>query len=613
MVDREARGLEVQRVGGADPPGREQQHLGVDGAAIGEFRHGPAVLADLDRGHGGAEPQRDVAVAQIVDELVDQFLVDEVEEGRARLDQGHGDIERAEDRRIFDPDDACPDHGQAARQFWQIDDLVAVEHVDAVERHIIGAERTGAAGDQDVGRRDEPRFAAFGRDLDAVRGHEPGLAARGLDRVSAELVLQNFDFVVERLVQAGDEIGRRDVLLDPVGAAVKAALAPARQVEHGFAQRLGRDGPGMDRYAADPAALFDHQHRAVELCPLHGGAPSGRAAADDDQVVVVHGPAILRHRRRAVPAIVQDAAPTTSHQYWSRCRSDASPDARRPGPGRQLQVLMRSAPWNTVTLSRRAMPSKVDVELPSPADRQRRGGRNRHQRAAPEGGGLFHHLVGGPAGDDDEARVRRRSGAQACPDELVERIMSADILPYGQDRPIGRDPGGAMHGARHGIENLPSLEIGQGPLNRRERDVRRDPLRIRGPGKRFEILDAAKPAAGAARHGTSPRQMRMEPRRHEVDPERDALLALFDRNATDIGRRLDYAFGQAEPVGEIFEIGRGQHHDAEGHVGEIDLDRHLRGHGPLDRTAHAVLEADGDRRKGTRGFGDCGGAGLAHR
>ena len=106
--------------------------------------------------------------------------------------------------------------------------------------------------------------------------------------------------------------------------------------------------------------------------------------------------------------------------------------------------------------------------------------------------------------------------------------------------------------------------------------------------------------------------MRMQPRRHEIDPERDALLSRLDRNATDVGRLLDHAFGQTEPVGEILEIGRGQHHDAEGHVGEIDLDRHLGGHGPLDRAANAIAEADGNGRKGARRFRERTGIGLAH-
>ena len=63
-------------------------------------------------------------------EFLDQLFVDEVEEGRTWLDQRHRDVERAEDRRIFDADDAGADDREAARQFLQIDDLVAVEDID---------------------------------------------------------------------------------------------------------------------------------------------------------------------------------------------------------------------------------------------------------------------------------------------------------------------------------------------------------------------------------------------------------------------------------------------------------------------------------------------------
>ncbi len=83
-------------------------------------------------------------------EFVDQLLVDEIEKGRPRLDQGDGDIERAEDGRIFDADHAGADHREAARQFRQVDDLVAVEHGLVVERHVIRPERAGAAGNQDM-------------------------------------------------------------------------------------------------------------------------------------------------------------------------------------------------------------------------------------------------------------------------------------------------------------------------------------------------------------------------------------------------------------------------------------------------------------------------------
>ena len=91
-----------------------------------ETHNDAAVVLELDVVDLGAEADRDAAVAELVDEILDQLLVEELEEARPRLDQGHGDVERAEDRRVFDADHAAAHHGEAARQMRRLDDLVAV-------------------------------------------------------------------------------------------------------------------------------------------------------------------------------------------------------------------------------------------------------------------------------------------------------------------------------------------------------------------------------------------------------------------------------------------------------------------------------------------------------
>ena len=155
-------------------------------------------------------------------------------------------------------------------------DVVAVEDVGAVERNVCRAERRGADGDNDfVGLEDDPRLRAV-LDADAMRIEEIGDGRDGLDAVAGELVLQHVDLVVERHAQARAEILALDVLLDAVGEAVEAALAPAREVEHRLAQRLGRDGAGVDRNAADPQPILDHQHRCRAWRPgsRRGGRPA---------------------------------------------------------------------------------------------------------------------------------------------------------------------------------------------------------------------------------------------------------------------------------------------------------------------------------------------------
>jgi hypothetical protein len=188
----------------------------------------------------------------------------------------------------FDPDHAGADHRKAARQLRQIDDLVGVEHASAVERHVVGTERPRAAGDQDMGGGNGAGLAVRRRDFDLVRPDKARFAGGGPHQIAAELMFEHLDLVIECFLQAYDQVLGSDVLLHPVGAAVKPALAPAGQIEHGFAQRFGRDRSGMHGNAADPAAFFNHQHRLAEFGKLHGGAAPGRAGADHQHVIVVH-------------------------------------------------------------------------------------------------------------------------------------------------------------------------------------------------------------------------------------------------------------------------------------------------------------------------------------
>ena len=131
----------------------------------------------------------------------------------------------------------------------------------------------------------------------------PGMKAA--HAVAHELVLQHLDFVVERLVQPLDQVAGGNILLDPIAPSVKAPLAPAGQVEHRLAQCLRRDRAGMNRNAAEPPPLVDHQHGLAELGRLNRRAASGRAGADDDHVEMVHGGEPAREGLCSAPKLAQ--------------------------------------------------------------------------------------------------------------------------------------------------------------------------------------------------------------------------------------------------------------------------------------------------------------------
>jgi len=83
--------------------------------------------------------------------------------------------------------------------------------------------------------------------------------------------------VIERDGEPAVQILRRNVVFDAIGAAIKAALAPAREVEHRLAQRLGGDCAGVNAHAADAVALLNHQHGFLDLGCLDRRTAAGGA------------------------------------------------------------------------------------------------------------------------------------------------------------------------------------------------------------------------------------------------------------------------------------------------------------------------------------------------
>src|SRR3546814_16523227 len=104
--------------------------------------------------------------------------------------------------------------------------------------------------------------------------------------------------------QPNAQVAALDLLLDPIGPAVKTALAPPGKVQHGLAQGLGRNRTGMDRHAADPRAVLDHQHRTAALRRQDGSTAAPRAAPEPNEIGSAYrcAPTLPKGRRpRATP------------------------------------------------------------------------------------------------------------------------------------------------------------------------------------------------------------------------------------------------------------------------------------------------------------------------
>ena len=135
-----------------------------------------------------------------------------------------------------------------------------------VEFHALGAGRLGAGGDDNAFPADRGALTTgtvF--DEQGVLVAEPRLARNEVNSVAHQLVSNHVGLLADHMLGPRQQVRRGDLVLDAVAGAVELTLIHAGQVEHGLAQRLGRDGAGVDAHAAEHWTLFDDRDRFAQL------------------------------------------------------------------------------------------------------------------------------------------------------------------------------------------------------------------------------------------------------------------------------------------------------------------------------------------------------------
>ena len=106
-----------------------------------------------------------------------------------------------------------------------------------------------------------------------------------IDPVAHQLVAHRFGLFADDVAGSRQQVGRCDLVLDPIARAVELALVHPGQVQNRLAQRLRRDGAGIDADAAEHRPLLDDRDRFAQLGRRDRGLLAARARADDDHVV----------------------------------------------------------------------------------------------------------------------------------------------------------------------------------------------------------------------------------------------------------------------------------------------------------------------------------------
>ena len=132
-----------------------------------------------------------------------------------------------------------------------------------------------------------------------MRIDEGRVPLEDVDPVPRELGAIDVVLFLDHVMTAKHQVVDGDGLLHAIGVAVEAALAEARKVEDGLAQRLGGNGARVDTDAAHAAQPLDDGDAAAKLGRLYRGMMAGGAAANHHELVAGHWERIVAPVARA--------------------------------------------------------------------------------------------------------------------------------------------------------------------------------------------------------------------------------------------------------------------------------------------------------------------------
>ena len=323
MGDRSLEGLvdgEMATRLGDDVDGGQVEQIGIGLAADGvEERFGDQALAGFQVGDGGerggvesfdaddffAEAEGDAGAAELVHERLGDFAVDVGEERVLDLDDGYFTAKGGGHGGVLHADDAPADNDEGLGEFTigDFDELVGVVDLEGGEGDVFTAGGAGAAGDENIGRGELALGVGTGDVEDVGVGSEGGVAVDELDAVALELVFDDGVLAFDDLVDAEHEVLDIDAGFEAVAAAVKAALAEAAQVEHGFAEGFRRNGAGVEANTPEVGRFVDDSDAMAQFGGFDGTVMAGGPAANYQEVVVIRRRSFSAHFDLIVPQL----------------------------------------------------------------------------------------------------------------------------------------------------------------------------------------------------------------------------------------------------------------------------------------------------------------------
>lgn len=201
----------------------------------------------------------------------------------AAIHQMHLHTQRGEGPGILAADHSTANDDHLPRDLREPEDLIRIMDAIVIERKLGWPQRRGAGGDQDL------RAAQNGLPILPCHPHRMGFdkagsAAETRHAASLQLLLQACPLPGGHGLLMTHEISDGGLPLQGEIHAEESARAPTAQHQRGLAQRLARDGPGIDPRASKESGHLHQRGTLPQEARGGRGTGTGGTTPDDDEI-----------------------------------------------------------------------------------------------------------------------------------------------------------------------------------------------------------------------------------------------------------------------------------------------------------------------------------------
>src|SRR5262249_24686548 len=221
--------------------------------------------------------KHDIALTQLMDQLIANFLVEKLQRPRSLVDHGYMHTQGRKHRSVFNTNHAGPDHRHGARELLQCQDIVRGDDGLPIRFNALRFARTCAYREQNVIGGEET-VTMHGIDSHRMWLDKGGETMHQMDVIGSKPIGDDLHFALHHASNVADQLWHSGTYTRGIYIWVSAVeVWLGVQTAYRLAKSLGGNRPGFDADAADTLLLFDYCSFFSQLRGLNRGPLSRRA------------------------------------------------------------------------------------------------------------------------------------------------------------------------------------------------------------------------------------------------------------------------------------------------------------------------------------------------